>query len=40
LVEDRVKVKKVWAGVFVEAEVPVVSGPMCLQVTASALTAV
>jgi len=40
LVEDRVEVKEVWAGVSVEAEVPGVSGPICRQVTASALIAV
>jgi len=39
LVEDRVKVKEVWEGVSGEAEVLVVSGLMCHQVTASALTA-
>jgi len=39
LVEDKVEVKEVWEGVFGEAEVPEVSGLMCRQVTASALTA-
>jgi len=38
LVEDRVEVKKVWAGVSVEAEVLAISDPMCRQVTAFALT--